>query len=92
MKKQIVPPEMLEEVFELNMQLEELKMNKKMGEDDPSLTADIAKHKVALEEKYENLLQELQSYWKEWDDADKSQSRTQGHPNESKSSAKWSMF
>ena len=68
-KKQIVPPEMLEEVFELNMQLEELRMNKKMGEDDPSLTADIAKHKAALEEKYENLLQELQSYWKKWDAA-----------------------
>ncbi len=66
-KKQIVPPEMLEEVFELNMQLEELRMNKKMGEDDLSLTADIARHKTALEEKYENLLQELQSYWKEWD-------------------------
>jgi molecular chaperone HscB len=66
-KKQIVPPEMLEEVFELNMQLEELRMNQKMGEDDPSLSADIAKHKTALEEKYENLLQELQSYWKEWD-------------------------
>ena len=52
-KKQIVPPDLLEEVFELNMQLEELRMNKKMGEDDPSLTADIEKHKVALEEKYE---------------------------------------
>src|SRR3979490_867681 len=36
-KKQIVPPDLLEEVFELNMQLEELRMNKKMGEDDPAL-------------------------------------------------------
>jgi molecular chaperone HscB len=68
-KKQIVPPEMLEEVFELNMQLEELRMNKKMGEDDPSLTTDITKHKTALEEKYENLLQELKSYWTQWDAA-----------------------
>jgi Fe-S protein assembly co-chaperone HscB len=39
-KKQIVPPDLLEEVFELNMQLEELRMNKKMGEDDPAGTAD----------------------------------------------------
>ena len=66
-KKQIVPPDLLEEVFELNMQLEELKMNKQMEEDDPALTAEIVKHKVALEAKYEALLQELQSYWKEWD-------------------------
>src|SRR5437588_8380903 len=66
-KKQIVPPDLLEEVFELNMQLEELRMNKKMEEDDAALTAEIAKHKIALEEKYESLLQELQSYWKEWD-------------------------
>jgi molecular chaperone HscB len=66
-KKQIVPPDLLEEVFELNMQLEELKMNKQTDEDDPDLTTEITKHKVALEAKYETLLQELQSYWKEWD-------------------------
>jgi molecular chaperone HscB len=68
LKKQIVPPDLLEEVFELNMQLEELKMNKQMEEDDPALTAEITKHKVALESKYEVLLQELQSYWKDWDE------------------------
>jgi molecular chaperone HscB len=68
LKKQIVPPDLLEEVFELNMQLEELKMNKQMEEDDPALTAEITKHKVALESKYEVLLQELQSYWKNWDE------------------------
>src|SRR5271169_1244136 len=47
-KKQVVPPELLEEVFELNMQLEELRMNKKMGEDDPSLAQDIRKAKDNL--------------------------------------------
>jgi molecular chaperone HscB len=67
LKKQIVPPDLLEEVFELNMQLEELKMNKQMDEDDPALSAEITKHKITLEEKYESLLQELQSYWKQWD-------------------------
>lgn len=66
-KKQIVPPDLLEEVFELNMQLEELKMNKKMGDDDPSLISEISKQKQALEAKHESLLAELQSYWKEWD-------------------------
>ncbi len=66
-KKQIVPADLLEEVFELNMQLEELRMNKKMGEDDPALVEEIGKQKLALEAKHEALLQELQSYWKEWD-------------------------
>ncbi len=66
-KKQIVPPDLLEEVFELNMQLEELKMNKKMGDDDPSLISEISKQKQALEAKHESLLAELQLYWKEWD-------------------------
>ena len=66
-KKQIVPPDLLEEVFELNMQLEEWKMNKKMGEDDPSLKDEIEKQKKTLEEKHDSLLQELQTQWNEWD-------------------------
>jgi molecular chaperone HscB len=66
-KKQIVPPDLLEEVFELNMQLEELRMNRKMGDEDTDLAAEIGQHKFALEAKHESLLQELQSYWKEWD-------------------------
>jgi molecular chaperone HscB len=66
-KKQIVPPDLLEEVFELNMHLEELRMNKKVGDDDPALFEEIGKAKLSLETKYEALLQELQTAWKEWD-------------------------
>jgi molecular chaperone HscB len=66
-KKQIVPPDMLEEVFELNMQLEELRMQKKMGEDDPALIEEIGNQKLALEQKNEALLEELQSDWQAWD-------------------------
>src|SRR6202022_3557360 len=66
-KKQIVPPDLLEEVFELNMQLEELRMQKKMGEDDPPLIEEIGRQKLELEEKQEALLRELQSRWKMWD-------------------------
>src|SRR5271169_5016000 len=40
-KKQVVPPDLLEEVFELNMQLEELRMDKKMGEADPALVREL---------------------------------------------------
>src|ERR1700749_3655723 len=63
-KKQIVPPDLLEEVFELNMQLEELRMQKKMGDDDPALVAEIDKQRSALEAKHEKLLDELKGYWK----------------------------
>jgi molecular chaperone HscB len=66
-KKQIVPPDLLEEVFELNMKLEELRGNKKMGEDDPALIEEVGRHKIELEEKYDALLHELQTCWKTWD-------------------------
>jgi molecular chaperone HscB len=66
-KKQIVPPDLLEEVFELNMQLEELRTQKKMGEDDPALIEEIGKQKLSLEEKHDALMQELQKQWQAWD-------------------------
>jgi len=68
-KKQVVPPDLLEDVFELNMQLEELRMQKKLGEDDPALLEAIGKQKMALEAKYDALLDELKGYWSEWDRA-----------------------
>src|ERR1700761_426535 len=40
-KESRVPADLLEEVFELNMQLEEIRMNQKMGEDDPQLRLDL---------------------------------------------------
>ena len=66
-KKQIVPPDLLEEVFGLNMQLEELRAQKKMGEDDPALVEEIGRQKLELEEKHEVLLHELEGRWKIWD-------------------------
>jgi len=66
-KRQIVPPDLLEEVFELNMQLEELRTQKKMGEDDPALLEEIGKQKLELEGKDESLHRELHTQWKEWD-------------------------
>ena len=49
------------------MQLEELRMNKKMGEDDPTLVKDLEGHKAQFEKKYEELAEELKNYWKQWD-------------------------
>jgi molecular chaperone HscB len=68
LKKQVVPPDLLEEVFELNMQLEELKANKKMGEDDPNLTRDLEQAKAAFEAKLKDIGSELESRWAEWDE------------------------
>jgi len=67
LKKQIVPPDLLEEVFELNMQLEELHAHKKMGEDDPALIEEIGRQKLELEEKHEALLRGLEVRWRMWD-------------------------
>jgi molecular chaperone HscB len=69
LKKQVVPPDLLEEVFELNMHLEELGAQKKLGEDDPALLEEIGKAKLSLEEKHDALMAELKSDWDKWDDA-----------------------
>lgn len=66
-KKQIVPPDLLEEVFDLNTQLEELRAQKKAGEDDPALIEEIGRQKLELEEKHEALLRQLRAEWKMWD-------------------------
>jgi molecular chaperone HscB len=66
-KKQIVPPDLLEEVFELNMQLEELRANKKLGEEDPALVQELQAHTQSLEKKFAGLFDELKGYWSEWD-------------------------
>jgi molecular chaperone HscB len=66
-KKQVIPPDLLEEVFELNMQLEEARMNKKVGESDENLARDLCETKATLETKYNGMMQELKQYWSEWD-------------------------
>src|SRR6266581_3845141 len=66
-KKQIVPPDLLEEVFELNIQLEELRVNQKLGEKDPGLVEELQQHRAVLENKFSALFEELKGYWNEWD-------------------------
>lgn len=67
-KKQVVPPALLEEVFELNMQLEEMRMNNKMGERDPQLVKELQAHKQKLETDFDGLSAELKGHWGDWDD------------------------
>ena len=64
-KKQVVPPELLEEVFELNMQLQEIKM----GERDPETIAQLESAKKRFEQKLDESSFELKKYWDAWDSA-----------------------
>lgn len=68
-KKQIVPPELLEEVFELNMQLAEMRSAKEMGEDEPELRRDLMTAKDAFDAKMVETQAELESLWTAWDGA-----------------------
>src|SRR5438105_4828960 len=73
-------PAVLEEVFELNMQLEGLRMSRKMEEDDLALIRELQAHKTEFEKKFEVLTQELKQYWDQWDrvaDVDQEEKRHQ---------------
>ena len=49
------------------MHLEELRTQKKTGEDDPALLEEIGKAKLSLEEKFDALFNELKAEWNKWD-------------------------
>jgi molecular chaperone HscB len=64
-----VPADLLEEVFELNMQLEELRQNQKMGEDDPQLRHDLENAKTQFAAQLSTLDEQVRSRWSAWDAA-----------------------
>jgi molecular chaperone HscB len=66
-KRPAVPPELLEEVFEINMQLEELRGNKKLGDEDYALTRELQQAQHDFEHKLGAIKQELHALWDEWD-------------------------
>jgi molecular chaperone HscB len=68
-KKQIVPPELLAEVFELNVQLQEAKVERALdhGKCAPEVIRDLGLMKQQLDEKQDSLLRELEGRWKMWD-------------------------
>lgn len=68
-KKQVVPDDLLEEAFELNMQLEEMRAAKKMGEDDPQLRKDLEAAKASFDGKLSATDADLQALWSKWDAA-----------------------
>src|SRR5271170_3830395 len=68
-KESRVPADLLEEVFELNMQLEEMRMTRKLGEDDPALRADLEKARIEFESQLAASDSNLQAQWTRWDAA-----------------------
>jgi molecular chaperone HscB len=64
-----VPADLLEEVFELNMQLEEMRANRKMGEDDPQLRADLEKAQTQFTGQLAQVDADLQQTGSAWDAA-----------------------
>jgi molecular chaperone HscB len=70
-KKQLIPPELLEEVFELNMQLMEMKAAKEFGDDaDPDLKRDLEAAAQSFNEKMAATQRDLETLWTQWDEAE----------------------
>lgn len=63
-KKQVAPPDLLEEAFELNMALEELKMG-----DDPDAKAQLESARTKYTAMLDELQSQLESLWSAWDTA-----------------------
>ena len=68
-KQDRVPADLLEEVFELNMQLEEMRANRKIGEDDPQLRAELSAAKTMFDTRLSETDASLYSIWNAWDAA-----------------------
>jgi molecular chaperone HscB len=64
-----VPADLLEEVFELNMQLEELRQSQKLGEDNPQLRRDLEAAKNQFAGQLSLLDEQVRARWSAWDAA-----------------------
>ena len=65
-----VPADLLEEVFELNMQLEEMRVARETGEQDPQLQASLEQAKRKFDVLLEDVDQELRTQWQVWDEGE----------------------
>ena len=65
-----IPTDLLEEVFDLNMQLEEMRMARKMGEEDPAVRESLIEAKRKFEGLAEAVDRELRAQWAVWDAGD----------------------
>jgi molecular chaperone HscB len=68
-KQNRVPADLLEEVFELNMQLEEMRANLKVGDDDPALRGDLVRAQAQFKGMLATVDEDLRRAWDAWDAA-----------------------
>src|SRR5947209_16382869 len=80
-KKQVVPPDLLEEAFEFNLQLQELKTS---DERDPEIIAQLQTAKRNFEQRLNDLSFELKRYWDAWDAVINRGSQENGAPERTK--------
>jgi molecular chaperone HscB len=66
-KEDRVPADLLEEVFELNMQLDEMRMTRQMGEDDAQLQKDLMAAKENFDGQFKSTDAALETLWDKWD-------------------------
>ena len=65
-----VPADLLEEAFDLNMQLEEMRMSKKMGDTDPELQSGLEQAKKKYNDMLDQVDSDLRAQWQVWDNGD----------------------
>jgi molecular chaperone HscB len=64
------PADLLEEVFDLNMQLEEMRRSRKIGEEDPVLKETLLEAKRKFEALVDAVDRDLRAQWAVWDTGD----------------------
>jgi molecular chaperone HscB len=67
------PADLLEEVFDLNMQLEEMRMARAAGETDPELEKSLTEAKKKFDGLLAEVDRDLRAQWNAWDEGDQAQ-------------------
>ena len=65
-----VPADLLEEAFDLNMQLEEMRMSKKMGDSDPELQSSLEQANKKFNDMLNEVDRDLREQWQVWDNGE----------------------
>jgi molecular chaperone HscB len=69
-KSEGAPDDLLEEVFELNMQMEEMRAARATGETDPGLQVSLEQAKRKFDQLLEAVDEDLRGEWNLWDEGD----------------------
>ncbi len=69
-KKQVAPPDLLEEAFELNMQLEEMRLARQTGQKDEDAERDLQVAQAHFTSMLNDTSKQLDLLWTKWDTAE----------------------